>query len=623
MVFHAPFTVDPGECKELVVTLKADASFAIRSDSCSPGAHVTGRAAYIDAPAPARADAAAIHERCGLREAVLNGRVRQSFMNFGPRWANVRSIRYGREEALISLALPAEFNSDLEQWRLHPALLDMATGGAQPLIPGFDAARDFYVPFSYGRLRLWQALPARLLSHVRLKGPATFDVTLIDEDGNVLCEISDFAMRRFDRQSLGQTLEQSLRRADAFDTGMLPEEGLAALVRILESDVSPRALVTPVDLNQWIARTDAASRPRAAPAAAGYSLIEGGIEQRLAGMWSHILGVEKIGPEEDFFQLGGHSLLLVRLANRIEKEFGTAIPLSYLFQSATIARIAAYLRNASDKQLQFFVPFNEQGPGPALFCVHSMGGDTHYRRLAQLLGPEQRFYGIQIPPELRTLEFTSSVEGMARRYVDELLAFQPEGPYLLGGRSAGACIALEMAQQLRARGRETSLLVSIDGAPLHALGPSRRLSPRYFWKVLRNFPVWVADEFAPGFSARGLVQRVKRRLGRIASPGKLTEKEQVRVYLGDGEFSNRAVELMESFYGAVMRYVPKPYDGRVLLFQATEPLYDLNEVDETWKKIAPRLEIVRVRGTHASVVNEPHVLPLAAHLRKRLREFSR
>jgi acyl carrier protein len=395
----------------------------------------------------------------------VNGHLRQPFMNFGPRWGNVTSIRYGREEALISLALPAEFESDLEQWPLHPALLDMATGGAQHLIPGFDPVRDFYVPFSYGRLRLWQALPARLLSHVRLKGPAAFDVTLMDADGNVLCEISDFVMRPFDRHNLGQPDGGASARVDAFDTAMLTKDGLAALDRILASETPPRVFVTPADLNQWIARTDASSRPKATRAKA-VSSASGGIEQRLEGMWSHILGVEKIGPDGDFFQLGGHSLLLVRLVNRIEKEFGTAIPLSYLFQSATIARIAAYLRDVSAKQLQFFVPFNEQGSGPAFFCVHSMGGDTHYRRLAQLLGPEQRFYGIQIPPELRTLEFTSSVEGMASRYVEELLTFQPEGPYLLGGRSAGACIALEMAQQLRSHGHEIGLLVSIDGAPL-------------------------------------------------------------------------------------------------------------------------------------------------------------
>jgi thioesterase domain-containing protein len=78
---------------------------------------------------------------------------------------------------------------------------------------------------------------------------------------------------------------------------------------------------------------------------------------------------------------------------------------------------------------------------------------------------------------------------------------------------------------------------------------------------------------------------------------------------------------MESFYGAVMRYQPEPYAGRVLLFQGTESLLDLNEVDEVWKRIAHDLEIVRVRGTHASVVNEPYVRPVAERLRQRLQEF--
>ena len=86
------------------------------------------------------------------------------------------------------------------------------------------------------------------------------------------------------------------------------------------------------------------------------------------------------------------------------------------------------------------------------------------RHLARILGPEQRFYGIQAPPEMHNAEFAVSIESMARYYLEALVAFQPEGPYLLGGWSAGSVIALEMAQLLKVSGRKVELLIALDGA---------------------------------------------------------------------------------------------------------------------------------------------------------------
>jgi len=125
-----------------------------------------------------------------------------------------------------------------------------------------------------------------------------------------------------------------------------------------------------------------------------------------------------------------------------------------------------------------------------------VGAALKCRHLARFLDPAQRFYGIQIPPYLRTPEFVSSVEAIARRYVAEILAFEPVGPYVLGGWSAGVPIALEMAQQLKEGGHEVALLVSIDSAVANTGAGSRRSSMGYYWKVIRNVPSWVADDLA-------------------------------------------------------------------------------------------------------------------------------
>jgi len=158
-------------------------------------------------------------------------------------------------------------------------------------------------------------------------------------------------------------------------------------------------------------------------------------------MYSDVLGVATVNLRDDFFELGGHSLLAVRLLARIEREFKKAIPLPALFQCPTIEHLATFLRdggearpNESSAMSSAIVPLNDRGEGPAFYCVHSVGGEVmSFRYLANALGPDRRFYGIQAPPELRGAEFASSIESMAKYYVDELVRFQPEDPYLLGG----------------------------------------------------------------------------------------------------------------------------------------------------------------------------------------------
>jgi thioesterase domain-containing protein len=313
----------------------------------------------------------------------------------------------------------------------------------------------------------------------------------------------------------------------------------------------------------------------------------------------------------------------------IEKEFGQTVPLSFLFESATIQKIAAFLRNSCADKSGFFLPFNETGSGPAFFCVHSLVGDAlKCRHLARFLDPAQRFYGIQMPPQLRTPEFVSSVEGIARRYVAEILAFEPVGPYVLGGWSAGVPIALEMAQQLKEGGREVALLVSIDSAPANTGGGSGRFSWTYYWKVICNVPRWVADDLSFRFSWSRFFRRVVHKSGLlikgIAVTGRNEEeiaRHRAEVFVSAGAYSESTNEFMKALYLTLGRYAPKLYTGRTVLYVArTEPLFRVRELDLKWKKIATDLEIVQVNGTHITVLDENNVELLAQDLDARLRE---
>ena len=663
VVFQAPFAVANGEAKELTLTLQPAESawdFSIQSRSGSV-THVTGRAGAVSEPAPRKVDLRAVSAACHARTEAVNGFISQSFMDFGPRWGNVGQIQFGETEALLVLELPSDYAAELGTITLHPALLDMATGGAQALIPAFDAARDFYVPFSYGRLTHWKGLPRRIYSHVKLRDAkssslAVFDITIADPEGTVVAEISEFAMKRVSAFATEESLKDHSGQpvlpsptslaSEILRTGIEPKEGIEALERILAHGVAPQVVVSPVDPYHWIQQAGLSTvdlpRVGAVPAAetkgfrgaprVSRGLAGDSIEQRLKELYGQILGTKEIGLHDDFFELGGHSLLAVRLLTRIEKEFKKAISLAELFQSSTIASVAKALHGTDgpkSREQSVIIPFNEHGQGPPLYCVHGLGFEVvSFRHLARILGPHQRFYGIQPPPELINADFASSIRAMASYYVDVLMEYQPVGPMVLCGWSAGSTIALEMAQQLRSNGRIVDLLVALDGAPFNTNTGTRAWNPIYWWKLVRNFPYWVADDLLLDFSFVRLWARIKSKFAALFNVGtaKLRGKGNVPFEVGSfmdtSNYSSGQTGFMNGLFNALLAYTPQPYDGPVLVFKSrTQPLYHLLEVERSWAKIASDIEVVVVPGTHVSIVREPFIQPVAEKLRERLSEL--
>ncbi|HEY9064559.1 MAG TPA: SDR family NAD(P)-dependent oxidoreductase [Burkholderiaceae bacterium] len=407
--FLAPFAVRSGEPHELRLVLqRAGGEFAVTSIAPGDAAaartvtHVTGKVAHVDASGdlPPRVDVAALRARCSERVETLNGFMDQRFMDFGPRWANLEAIHYGRDEALVSLHLPAAFHADLDVHALHPALLDMATGAAQGLIPGFDRTRDFFVPFSYGRVLMRGPLPARLYSHVRYvagsdRHTAVFRVRLLDEHGAECVAIDDFVMRRVDEPlAMTQAAEGPPSAAAAhaaaaalavFREGMQVAEGMDALDRILGAATGPQIVASSIDLLEWMAATDAASAvpggstpdaaspqaPAGAPASAArpalstpYVAPRDDLERAIAAIWHKMLGIAEIGVHDDFFEAGGHSLLLTQTVTRIRKMADVDVSLRSLFAKPTIADIADEIRTARAKPEQ-----PAAKPVPALVAV--------------------------------------------------------------------------------------------------------------------------------------------------------------------------------------------------------------------------------------------------------------
>lgn len=270
---------------------------------------------------------------------------------------------------------------------------------------------------------------------------------------------------------------------------------------------------------------------------------------------------------------------------------------------------------------------NRGGPGLAFYCVHSIGGDvTKFYSLAQALGQEQRFYGIQVPKDKMTATFAASIEEIARYYVETLNAFQPEGKIVIGGWSVGAIIAFEMAQQLRAIGRDVPLLVAIDGAPCNTGGGISPWNPRYVWKLIANVPRWLRDDQQKTWSWRAFNRRILRKLTfhtQVSLPAlgsrQTLHGDAVSDLLKSDGWSTGQTAFMRALFVAGRDYVPKPYAGRVVVYEArTQPLWHLLQVGAAWKKIAEQTEIVVLKGGHTSLVHEPAISALGDHLRTTL-----
>lgn len=195
-------------------------------------------------------------------------------------------------------------------------------------------------------------------------------------------------------------------------------------------------------------------------------------ERALLGMWQKILGREKLSIHDNFFDVGGNSLLAMRLFSQIEREFGVRLPLKTIFQATTIAEQATLLNEGDDQGakkdifsgLACVVPIQTGDPArPPFFCIHAGGGHViFFRDLAQHLGKDQTFYGIQAYGIDGNREPKRTYEEFAAVYVQEMRTVQPEGPYYVGGECLGGSLAFEVARQLEAQGQKVGLVVMFD-----------------------------------------------------------------------------------------------------------------------------------------------------------------
>ncbi len=330
-------------------------------------------------------------------------------------------------------------------------------------------------------------------------------------------------------------------------------------------------------------------------------------ESQLVTIWENVLGVRPIGIRHSFFELGGNSLVAVRLMQRIEQAFGKHLSIATLFQAPTVEQLSAILRqNGWSPAWSSLVAIQTGGSKPPFFCVHGVGGNVlRFYGLAQHLGPDQPFYALQAQGLTANYPCHTRAEDMAAHYVKEMRSVQPEGPYLLGGYSFGGMIALEMAQQLIAQGEEPSLVVLFD-----TLCAAGRGIP--FSQELTSFS-------GPLLNILRMSGSEKRAyLSRVAT----APLRAIQWGLHVARLPRHVRKVRNACLRTARDYVLRVYPGRVILFRSSsKPSGGSGDPYAGWSKYLPNgFEVCEVESDHDNILLEPQVQLVAEQLRTRLNE---
>jgi amino acid adenylation domain-containing protein len=378
---------------------------------------------------------------------------------------------------------------------------------------------------------------------------------------------------------------------------------LESLPRLPNGKVNRGALPAP---QQW---TSAPEEQYAAPSDA--------IERQLVDIWEALLATRPIGVNHNFFDLGGHSMLLARFLFRVERTFGQSLSMATVFQKPTIAQLAALLRDekAMSQPCRVF-PIQPEGTRPPLICL---GAGPYFLPLARRLGSDQPLLGVdltqletdRLPVPVRLEDIGAHVAGAIRR-------FQPHGPYYLGGWCLYGVLMYEVAQQIIADGGEVALLVMIDSRY-----PAHKGTLPFLARMQAALQKWAYHATALGRLKAAeipayLLQRVKMLRNRAVRSWQRLDYLRA-IQNTDGPLE---MELDPVLFVACAHYRPQPYSGPVVLFQAVERPsgrhWDLRNV---WHElIRGPFQTYDIVGGHDGMFKEPYVEVLGRRMTNSLEQ---
>lgn len=324
----------------------------------------------------------------------------------------------------------------------------------------------------------------------------------------------------------------------------------------------------------------------------------------LAQIWSELLGIDQVGQHDNFFVLGGDSLLAVRLMMEIEKRFGRQLPASALAQAPTLAGLTRLLTeaDASSAALGTLVPLQPLGDARPVFCLPGWGGDVQvYTHFAQALAPDHPVYGLRATTFNDCQPHPVDVEEMASLYAGHIRARQPNGPYILVGHSLGGWVAYAVAQELMRQGEQIALLALLDtGAneglplPLHLINNIPHLAKRAVFHCRRIITMSRDERVAYlRLRLRWFWFHARRDPRKIAP-----------------EFnSDEFLPKNDRYAPSILRYRPAAYRGDLTLFATPQ-----TEASALWfwrGLVRGQTHVYRVPGKHMTIIDRNHASDFA------------
>jgi len=310
------------------------------------------------------------------------------------------------------------------------------------------------------------------------------------------------------------------------------------------------------------------------------------IEYKITQVWGEILKNDHIGMLDDFFQVGGNSLLAIRVLGKLQKELKIKLPITFIYQNKTIQDMAKIMLNEKPcLKTDVISTLNAGGSAAPLFLIHPAPGFAFpYSTLAKHLG-NHPIYGIN-DPLLNGMETSfKTIQEMAEFYLPLIYKIQNNGPYILGGWSFGGAVALEIAYQMWKAHKQVEAVLLFDSS----------FRPPHYYNE------WTSEEIAEDLARIGIKHDTEE--------GQLISK------------------IMKKNGGLLKTYNPCKYKGRIILFKASGEEYQTdfrrNDYFQGWLKILERnLEICSVKGTHKDMMNGEYAKDLCFLIEKLVNDRS-
>ncbi|MEV1047013.1 amino acid adenylation domain-containing protein [Streptomyces sp. NPDC049916] len=392
------------------------------------------------------------------------------------------------------------------------------------------------------------------------------------------------------------------------------EELREHLRRSLPDYMVPSAIVT---LEAFPLNTSGKTDRRALPApvverdAAGYAPPRDAIELEVAHLWEDVLGVRPIGLHDRFFDLGGHSLLVLRLMAEIERKFGRQLPMAAIFRGATVERFARMLREGYQDEAAAHLVEIGSGTGAPVFFAHPAGSEVVcYMPFAGLLaGADRPLYALASPPpgEDGALPY-ADFGARAAAYADLVREAQPEGPYTVAGWCYGGTNAFAVAGELERTGAEVSV-VMMDAHPPAEVPEGSEPDPADIVEAIAANLQWdYGDALKSADELRRMTgeEHLDYLLGIARASGYLPPdagREQVRDIL----------DLWVANLRLVWNFRPLRVKGPVTLIRAAEEGHDSTGA---WRELTTgdNLDVRVVEGNHYTMMRHPHIEGVATIL---------